>query len=142
MIKLILANKAEHVGSLENILEQGLGNATLLQQPNIVWFLFVENKRPIGLAYGYAVSDVRLYVNIVLPGDAAHHPERKQIGKDLLQYLITVSSQTKFETTIPRQDTVKTRYFSQLGFKREGVARASIIVNGQLADQHYMGLEV
>lgn len=142
MIKLILANKAEHVGHLESILERGLGNAELLREPNMVWFLFIEDDKAIGLGYGYAISNVRLYVNIILPGEAAHHAQRKQIGMDLLAYLKKVSSQPKFETTIPKQDTVKTRYFSQLGFKREGIARSSIIVNGELADQHYMGVVV
>ncbi len=142
MIKLILANKEEHVGHLENILEQGIGNASLLRQPSIVWFLFVKSNKPLGLAYAYAVSDVRMYVNIVLPGESAHHPERKQIGRDFLDYVKGVSEQVKAETTIPKSDTVKMRYFSQLGFKREGIARGSIIVNGQLEDQHYMGREL
>jgi hypothetical protein len=140
MIKLILANKPEYVGHLEAILEQANGTAEILREPNLVWFLFVDDTTPIGLGYAYAISDVRMFVDIVLVGEHAHHPERKQIGRDFLNYLLQVSSQDKFETAIPKQDTVKVRYFSQLGFKREGIAKLSIKVNGELVDQHYMGL--
>lgn len=142
MLKLITANRPEYLPKLESILEQGLGNALLLREPHIVWFLFVDDETSIGLAYAYAISDVRMYVNIVLPGTAAHHQDRKQIGKDLLTYLKKVSTQAKFETTVPKVDTVKLRYFTQLGFKREGTARQSIKVNGKLEDQHYLGLLV
>lgn len=140
MIQLILANKQKHITHVEGILERGYGNAGLLREPNIVWFLFLEEDKPIGLAYAYAISDVRMYLNIVLPGKAAHHPERKKMGKDLISYLKKVSGQTKLETTIPVSSSVQRKYFHQLGFKREGVARQSIVVNGSLEDQHYMGV--
>ena len=142
MIKLILASTNEHALAVENILERGLGNASLMNQPNIVWFLMYDGEEAVGTAYAYAISDVRLYVNIVFPGEHAHHNHRKQAGLDLLGYLQANAGQSKYELTIPVKDNVKMKYFSQLGFKREGVAKQSIIINGSIADQYHMGLIV
>lgn len=140
MIKLILANKPKYVDVLDGVLQRAIGTAELLREPNIVWFLLADESGAVGAAYAYAISDVRMYFNILLVGEHAHHKSRKQAGKDLIKYLKANSQAAKIETTIPTVDTVKMRYFSQLGFKREGIARSSIRVNGELRDQHYMGL--
>ena len=64
MIKLILANKPKYLATLEGVLEKALGNAELLRQPSIVWFLLADSTGVVGLAYAYQVSDVRMYVNL------------------------------------------------------------------------------
>jgi RimJ/RimL family protein N-acetyltransferase len=103
-----------------------------------VWFLFQDRGRHVGVAYAHAVSTVRVYVNIFFVPQHVHHRDRKQAGKDLVKYLGDQGVR-KLETTVPVKDTVKLRYFSQIGFKREGVARSSIIIDGELRDQNYLG---
>ena len=85
------------------------------------------------------VQDRRIGPFVSNRSDNVHHKGRKQAGKDLLTYLRNESTHTKLETMISVQDKQHLRYFAQIGFKREGVARSSALVNGTLTDQVHMG---
>ncbi len=139
MIKLIQANKPKYVDTIALALEATLGSSDLLKQPSIAWFLMADETGVVGIAYLYSLSDVRMHINVLFTPDNVHHKGRKQAGKDLLTYLKKESAHTKLETMIPVQDKQHLRYFAQIGFKREGVARASALINGTLTDQVHMG---
>lgn len=142
MIKLILANKPKYIDALVHVLTETMGNADLLKQPSIAWFLFADGADVVGVAYVYTLSDVRMYVNILLVDPK--HAGRKQAGKDLITYLGR-QNHPKLEALINVTNETKLRYFSQIGFKREGVSRSSLMTisedgHSAISDQVHMGL--
>lgn len=139
-MKIVLANKPKYVERIQSLLERALGSSELLLSPNMAWFLFQDKGKYVGAAYAYQISSVRTYVNVVFAPESTHHKDRKQAGTDLIDYLRkTLREPAKLETTVPTSDATKRRYFAQLGFKREGIARSSVVVDGEAADQHYLG---
>jgi len=137
MIKLLLANKPKYREPLEQVLQDMGHNPALLEQAHTVWFLFVEDDKPIGAAYVFALSDVRLYITMLFKDIKL--PGRKAVGKDLLKYLEQNSSCSKYEVIVPTDSKNVLRYYSQLGFKREGVSRQSARIGDELVDQVHMG---
>ena len=138
MIKLVLANKPKYLPFLVETLAELGQNPALLQQAHTVWFLLVDdNEEVAGVAYAFALSDVRLYTTILLKD--WKHRDGKQAGKDLLAYLQKTGSTCKFEVMIPETSKNVLRYYSRIGYKREGVSRQSARIDDELVDQVMMG---
>lgn len=138
MIRLILANKAKYIETLVSTLVELGHDPSILQQAHTVWFLLVDDQQKVaGLAWAFSLSDVRLYVTIHLKD--WKHRDGKQAGKDLVEYLFNTSQCIKLECMIPEQSKNVLRYYSRLGFKREGVSRQSARVDDELVDQVMMG---
>jgi hypothetical protein len=137
MIKLVLANKPAYLEHIRDILED-VGELYRLAQPGLQWFLMVDEDRgAVGAAYLFALSDVRWYIDILgLEG----HDKRRQAAVDLVDYLRDNHMARKLESAVPLSNQRKLKYLRQVGFLREGVAKASAEDGRELVDQQHLGM--
>jgi L-amino acid N-acyltransferase YncA len=138
-LQVILVATNEDGDKVAGVLERTLGSSELTGEPGLVWFVLQEGDTVLGTAYVHVISHIRAYVNIILLPEHMDHTRRKALGKLFMKTIGKDVSPLKLETNIPKSDTVKLRYFQQIGFKREGICRNSIVVDGTLQDQYYLG---
>ena len=142
-MRVILANKEAYIPHLRSVLEGEQGNSALIDQPGLVWYLLVDDNcdEVMGLVYAHQISDVRVYVQVVMVSRHNGRTDRNGAIENVFRHIWDfIPTANKLETTVPVGDKAKARIFTKLGFTREGVCKASIRINGSLEDQTYFGL--
>lgn len=138
----VRVSRTTNAAGIERILTLGLGNAELLAQDDLLWFAVRDSEESvIGVAYAAPISSVRTYVSVVyLPGKGDDAERRAALRALSERVTESVPAARKLETTVPVEMKDTVRVYQQSGYRREGVARSSIRVDGELVDQVYLGL--
>ena len=140
-ITVINANKPEFKPYIQQVLEQTIGSGEAAEQPGIAWFLLAKDDAPIGLVYAKALSDIRVFIDILVVPEYEKAPGRKEAVETVLHAIVTASpTPRKIEALVVDGDKLKMRLLSKLGFKREGVCKNSLVVGNTIVDQTYMGV--
>lgn len=90
----------------------------------------------LGVPSTFNVLSVTIHINPQYWGDKETVP----LTKLALAELFTESDARKMVSTVPIEDANHLRHFQRVGFKREGVCKASFLRNGIMLDQYYVGL--
>ena len=106
------------------------------------WIALVDHQDNFrGFVLASPLSNTMADVHVMIRPEYWGWAGNVELGKLAVQWLWDNTTYKKLVACIPVSDKQVFRYACRVGFKREGVNRASFLRNGELLDQYYMGLQ-
>ena len=112
--------------------------------PLIHWLLLVTEdeggaRQVRGVAIGTPLSKSVLDFHIIILPEFWRQAVNIDLARLAVKYLLTHTGKAKVNATVPVSSQSVIRFLQRVGFKREGLNRASFRHKGELVDQCYLG---
>jgi hypothetical protein len=107
---------------------------------NAVVIAMLSHDNVHGIVIGRLLSANVLEATFALVPEFVGSKDNVPLARGAITELFEHSIARKITSTIPTADTETLRFMQRVGFKREGVSKASFLRNGTMIDQYYVGL--
>ena len=127
-----------HPAVWPHIHDDGATEAAPLDHEGLFWLL-VSEPDPAGCFLFHAHNSVTFEVHPCLT-PRLWGPKARTAARLARAWVFTNTAAQKLITHVPAYNAVALRFALRNGFQQEGINRASFLRNGELLDQHLLGL--